>query len=784
MGEAVEQTETRVGELPLLSAAERHQLLTEWADTATPAAPEVSGAFAPVVGQVERWAASEPGALALVSGEERVSYGELDARASRVARALRQLGVVREVRVGILLPRSIELVVAELAVWKTGGAYVPLDPSSPVERQAWLVRDLWAGQEVRLLLSHRELNAALGDLAGEADGHLLDVVELERASAGDSAEVLVLAPDPRCTAYVIYTSGSTGRPKGVEVEHGSLANLVSWHRRSYGVKPEDRATLVAGPAFDASVWELWPYLASGASVWIPDEAMRTSPAALVDWLASSEITVSFLPTPLAEAVLAEEWPERVALRALLTGGDRLHRSPRPGLPFRLINHYGPTENTVVATCAEVEAGAAQLPIGRGIENVQVRLLDRELGPAPIGVAGELCLAGGSLARGYLGRVEQTAERFVPDGFGGERGGRLYRTGDLVRYLADGRLEFLGRLDHQVKVRGVRIELGEIEAALLREPGVEAAVVLARAEPGGSVRLVGYLVTQVAETDLRIALARELPEAMVPSSFVRLDALPLTQNGKVDRRALAALAAEPVSGERRFARTPTEELLSGLWSELLGVDAVGVDESFFALGGHSLLATRLVSRVSGAFGLEMPLRWLFESPTVEGLAERIESARAAGSGLGAVSIERVSRELPLPLSFAQERMWFLWELEPESAAYNVPAALRMSGELDLTALRASVRELVRRHEPLRTTFGKEEGSPVQRIAAAAEAGVLEVELASLDGRDAEAEAARLAVAEGARPFDLARGPLVRVTLLRLAPGESVLLVTMHHIVSDA
>ncbi|HEY0783342.1 MAG TPA: amino acid adenylation domain-containing protein, partial [Thermoanaerobaculia bacterium] len=683
---AVAEPERRAAELPLLTAAERHQLALEWDDTAVERGDEL------VLRRFEAQAAERPGALAIVQETERLSYGELNARANRLARELRGLGVGAEVRVGVLLPRSIELVVAVLAIVKAGGAYVPLDPSYPAERHALLLEDAWQGIERPVLLSRRSLVERLGDRFAETGARLLDIGEIEtEEAAARVAANLDLAPAPESTAYVIYTSGSTGRPNGVEVAHRSLSNLVRWHQATYGVVPEDRATLVAGPGFDASVWELWPYLTAGASLWIPDEETRTLPAELVAWLASSSITLSFLPTPLAEAVLVEELPERVALRSLLTGGDRLQRSPTAGRPFRLFNHYGPTESTVVATAAAIEAGATSLPIGRPIDNVRAWLLDRELQPVPVGVPGELYLAGGGLARGYLGSAEQTAERFLPDLFAAEPGERLYRTGDLARWRSSGSLEFLGRIDSQVKVRGVRIELGEIESALARRPEVRGAVVLAREEATGR-RLVAFVVPARGDaadltTTLKSALLRELPEAMVPSALVLLETFPLTANGKVDRRALAELAADTgatADSDLVVPRGQVEELVAGIWSTVLGVERVGREDDFFALGGHSLLATQVMSRLSRALGVELAVRVLFEEPTVAGLARGAEEARRQGVPVRP-ALARNGHRGEAPLSFAQERLWFLDQLAPGSALYNLSTALAVEGPLAVSVL---------------------------------------------------------------------------------------------------
>jgi acyl-coenzyme A synthetase/AMP-(fatty) acid ligase/acyl carrier protein len=438
-------------------------------------------------------------------------------------------------------------------------------------------------------------------------------------------------------AYVIYTSGSTGQPKGVQMSHAALLNLIGWHRRTFKITAADKATQLAGVGFDASVWELWPYLTAGASLHLLDDKTRTSPEHLMDYLLTRGITVSFLPTPLAESVLALDWPEKASLRLMLTGGDKLHRSPSGAKPFALVNNYGPTENTVVATSGSVACGEESTTspsIGRPISNVQIYLLDAHLHPVVIGTPGELYIGGASLTRGYLNRPEQTAEKLIPHPFSTEPGARLYRTGDLARYLPDGQIEFLGRLDQQVKIRGFRIELEEIESVLAAHPALREAAVLAREDAPGDKRLVAYVVAtrepSPSTDELRGYLKEKLPDYMIPSAFLFLSALPLTANGKIDRRALPVPdSSRPARDTARIApRTPVEEVLAKIWCEVLGLEWVGMEDNFFELGGHSLLMVQVVARVRESLQLELPLRTLLEAPTMSSLAERIEEAARA------------------------------------------------------------------------------------------------------------------------------------------------------------
>jgi len=569
--------------------------------------------------------AAAPNALAVAGPDGRLTYGELDVRANQLAHRLQSLGVGSEVLVGLCLERSAALVTGALGILKSGGAYVALDPTYPAERLAFMLRDA----QVRVLITDRAQAERLD--AGSAT-----VIALDDPAIGLDAESPI-APSSAVTAkdlaYVIYTSGSTGTPKGVMIEHDSLLNLVFWHRRAFAVTARDRATQLASPAFDAAVWELWPYLTAGASIHVSPSDVRADAAALRDWLLAERITVTFLPTPLAEAVMSIAWPGQADLRLLLTGGDVLHHHPTAGLPFTVVNNYGPTEGTVVATSGAVPANESTrlVPsIGRPIDNVQAYIVDADLQLCRFGQAGELLLGGRLLARGYLGRPDLTADKFVADPFGGEQGARLYRTGDVVRYRPTGEIEFLGRVDRQVKIRGHRIEPAEVASTLDAHAAVRSSVVVAREDLPGEKALVAYLVPadglQPGAGELRSHVAKHLPEFMVPTHFVWLDELPLTVNGKVDIAALPEPSAE--HGSNRAARgvapkTGVETALAAMICELLRLESVGANENFFVLGGHSLLGAQLIARVRDRFGVEMALRNLFDNPTVSGMAGEIE-----------------------------------------------------------------------------------------------------------------------------------------------------------------
>ncbi|HVR99572.1 MAG TPA: amino acid adenylation domain-containing protein, partial [Thermoanaerobaculia bacterium] len=759
---AVASPEVPVSELPLLLPAERHQALVEWNDSARSYGPGLC-----LHERVSSQARRTPDAVALSCEGRELSYGELERRANRLAHHLIGLGVAPDGRVGVRLERSPEMIVALLGVLKTGAAYVPLDPSYPAARLAALV----AGSGARVVLTRESWE--------------------EIGSRPATAPAVRTAEDN--LAYVLFTSGSTGTPKGVMVPHRGIVNRLLWEQEAFALTPEDRFLQKTPFTFDVSVWEVfWPLL-NGARLVLARPGGHQDPAYLAGLIAREGITAAhFVPSMLQAFLEVAEAPDLSSLRLVMAGGEALpvelvrrllHRVPQVGM----FNRYGPTEASVSVSVwrCEPDANRAISPIGRPVANLRLCVMDRELRLQPPGVPGELLLGGAGLARGYLGRPDLTAAAFVPDPLGpfGD-GERLYRTGDLARTLPDGTVEFLGRIDHQVKVRGFRIELGEIEAVLASHPGVRECAVLVREDVPGSRLLVAYVAGPAETGELKAFLTARLPEYMVPAVFVVLDALPSMTSGKVDRRALSATAAPERQGaagpdEPRDA-DPIEELLSGIWSEVLGLNRIGIHEDFFALGGHSLLATQVISRVRTVVGVELPLRRLFEAPTIAELARAVREGR---EGRPAPPIVPVPRDVPggeLPLSFAQQRLWLLDQLEPGSPAYNIPTAVRLTGELPAGRLGWIFAEVARRHEALRTTFASRDGQAVQVIASSGP----ELPVVDLSGLAAREELARrLALEEAWRPFDLARGPLLRLTLLRLGETDHLLLMTMHHIVSD-
>ncbi len=764
----------------LLSPAERQQTVREWNDTGSAGLPELL--WAPF----SRTAAERPAAPALVAGERRLTYGELDALSNRLARRLRGLGVGPEVAVGLCLGRSPELVVAMLGVLKAGGAYVPLDPTYPQDRRDFVAADA----AVALVVTAEEL----ADLVPPGIERRLNIdVPEEWRNLSDSGLPDAGGASPGNLAYLIYTSGSTGRPKGVAIEHRNASALLTWALGLFAERETARVLASTSINFDLSIFEIFVPLARGGAVELVENALAMP--------AEPGITlVNTVPSVLSEVLRSGGLPPTVETVSLagepLRRGlvDRLYAA---GSVARVYNLYGPSEDTTYSTWARIDPDDTGAPsIGRPILGTQAYVADRHLRLVPLGTAGELLLGGEGLARGYLGRPDLTAERFVPDPFGGQPGGRLYRTGDLSRALLDGRLEFLGRFDHQVKVRGFRIELGEIEAALVRHPAVREAVVTAPFGPEGERRLVAYFVPRDAQTPggllaagLREHLEALLPPAMVPRILMQLAEMPRTPNGKIDRGALPVPSdARPELAQVYVApRTPAEELMAGLFGAVLGVDRVGVFDGFFDLGGHSLSATQLVSRVRRSFGVELPLAELFRSSTPAALVQRVGALLAFGQGAEpAPPIVPVSRENPLPLSFGQERLWFLDQLEPGNAAYHIPTSLTLAGRLDTPALERSLATVVARHEALRTSFALVDGVPMQVIAPP---GTIPgpllpiIDLTALPTARRALLARRLANFELTRPFDLARGPVLRAALLRLAPEEHQILFAMHHIASD-
>lgn len=736
---------------------------------------------------VHRWfearAARTPEAIALGYDGRQLTYRALNERSNQVARHLQSLGVNPDVLVGVCLDRSPEMLIGLLGVLKAGGAYVPLDPSYPQSRLALMLDDA----RVPVLLTEQDLVDSLPPCLAKIVRIDADREEIDARSAAN----LAVEVAPSNLAYMIYTSGSTGKPKGVQVPHGALTNFLRSMRRILSFTENDALLAVTTLSFDIAGLELFLPLIAGGRVELVGRDVAIDGARLAAKLVETAATVLQATPATWRLLLDGGWAGDPEL-TMICGGEAL---PRP-LADRLLdkgkvlwNLYGPTETTIWSSAAKVEPGSGSVSIGRPIDNTRMYVLDARFRPVPVGVAGELYIGGDGLARGYLGRPSLTAERFVPDPFSKRPGDRLYQTGDLARWSPDGNLECLGRIDHQVKVRGFRIELGEIEAALVRHPGVAAAAVTTREDATGEQALAGYVVARpgfdTGPGELRRWLRESLPEHMVPAAFMTLEALPLTPNGKIDRKSLPdpdEVRHSP-GGQYMPPRGPVEEALVGIWAELLGRDRIGVLDDFFDLGGHSLFATQLLARVRDTFAVDTTLREFLDRPTVAGLSRLIERELAAGAGLRVPPIEPAPRDRPLPASFAQQRLWFLDQLEPGSATYNIPVAVRLTGALDLPALERALNEVVRRHEVLRTSFASLEGVPHQIVAPSVPFPLPMEDLGSVPESTRETELQRRLDQEARRSFDLARGHLLRAILIQLSNQEHVLAVTMHHIASD-
>jgi amino acid adenylation domain-containing protein/thioester reductase-like protein len=799
VGGIFEDPNRRLWSLPLLGESERRQLLVDWNDTRTdyPRDACIHELF-------QAQASQAPEAIAAVFDNIEITYGELNRRANLLAHRLREQGVGPDVLVGVFVERSLEMLIGLLGILKAGGAYVPLDPDYPPERLQLMLED--SGAPVLLA---RRADALKLPFRGK-------ILELAAGNEGSAAEDPPTGVTASSLAYVMFTSGSTGRPKGVTIPHRAVVRLVI--QTSY-VKftAADRVLHASNLSFDASTFEIWGALLTGGCLVIMPQDTLLSPTAFSAEVRRQRISVMFMSTALFHQ-MASLIPEVFHdLRYLVIGGDAL--DPKwartvleRGAPRRLVNGYGPTENTTFSTAhlvRDLPDDATSTPIGRPISNSVAYVLDRCLAPAPVGVPGELYVGGDGLAREYLNRPELTAERFVMVSLGGESPVRLYKTGDRARWLSDGTIEFLGRMDNQVKIRGFRVELGEIEAVLGGLPGVRETIVIVW-DDAGDKRVVAYVSplegARLSGSELRAALQERLPGFMVPSAVVVLPRLPLTPNGKVDRKALPPPTNDRSgTGEGYVApRNSVEETLVRIWEEVMKIDRVGVRDHFLDLGGHSLLAIQIISRIRAAYGVDLPLRCLFEAPTVEGLAGTFGAVRPEQKSLKAPPIKRISRDKPLPLSFPQQQLWLLVQVAPNSAFYNEPATIYMRGPLNEEALERAIKELIKRHEILRTTFtgmksrplysiipgstGPMSIPPASSLPMQAVSPISLFTLAKMDVRDRppavrDDQIKRLATDEARRPFDLTHGPLMRATLVRLGDEEYRLYLTMHHIITD-
>jgi amino acid adenylation domain-containing protein len=790
----VANPEGHLWDLPLLSDGQRHQIVIEW-NTNNTEYPKDACIQQLFEAQVNR----TPDQIAVQCEGRQLTYAELNRKANQLAHYLVGHGVGPEVLVGVCTGRSMEMIVGLLGILKAGGAYVPLDPTYPRDRLSFMLED----SEVSVLLTQEALLKSLP--AHRAETLLLDTHL--GCVASESEENVVSEASAENLAYVIYTSGSTGRPKGVAIQHCNSVAFLHWAGNVF--TPEQIAGVLASTSicFDLSIFELFVPLCWGGMVILTENVLhlKDSPTA------ENVSLINTVPSAMAELVRVQGLPGSV--RTINLAGEPLQNKLAQQIyqqsrVQQVFNLYGPTEDTTYSTFALVRRGTGNPPsIGRPIDNTSIYLLDRHLQPVPVGIVGELYIGGAGLARGYLNHPDLTAEKFIPNPFGEGEQTRLYKTGDLARYLVDGHIEFLGRTDKQVKLRGYRIELGEIEAILVELPGIHESVVVVTDDELAEKSLVAYVVFEPGQVltsgELRTTLKQKLPEYMVPSAFVFLDELPLTPNGKVDRRALPPPHAMPeLESSSAAPHTSTEKVLAEIWCEVLKLKRVGIQDNFFELGGHSLLATRVMARMREAFQVEVPLRVLFEVSTVAGLAiaideavvERLDSGKMhqrfplspeqqrLTSPVPGRPAPRETRD-PVPLSFAQQRLWFFDQLEPGSSAYNVPAVFHLAGSLHLNALERSLSEIVRRHEVLRTVFRSVNGNPVQVVTPPRDLPLKVIDLEATPEPERQATCRQRVVMEVNRPFDLSADCMLRVCLLRLGQAEHILVLTLHHIASD-
>ncbi|MDZ8084002.1 MAG: amino acid adenylation domain-containing protein [Nostoc sp. DedQUE12b] len=786
----------QISQLPLLTKPEQRQLLVEWNDTQAeyPLDKCIHQLFEE---QVER----TPDAIAVVFENQQLTYQQLNCRANQLAHYLQSLGVKADVLVGLCVERSLEMVVALLGILKAGGAYLPLDPEYPTERLSFMLEDA----QVSVLLTQQPLLERLP----EHQAHLACLDTDWQAISLSSQNNTITDVQANNLAYIIYTSGSTGKPKGVALNQLALCNLILWQLQNNTISTEARTLQFAPISFDVSFQEIFTTWFSGGTLFLIGEELRRDPVALLGFLKEKAVERLFVPfvvlQQLAEVAIDSELVNS-HLREIITAGEQLQITPAISQwlgklsDCTLHNHYGPSESHVVTTFRlpdPVENWPLLPPIGKPIANTQIYILDKYLQPVPIGVPGELYIGGVSLARGYLNRPELTQDKFILNPFDETGESRLYKTGDLVRYFTDGNIEYLSRIDNQVKIRGFRIELGEIEAALSQYSDVQAACVIPREDTPGdtctersrSKRLVAYVVPHqhclLSISELRQFLKAKLPEYMVPNGFVILESLPLTPSGKVDRRVLPAPDLHSELKDKYIApRTPIEEMLAQIWAQVLKVKQVGIHDNFFEVGGHSLLATQLVSRIRNIFKVELPLRELFVAATVAELAHFIGQLQQQNFELTSTPILPRAKNAELPLSYAQQRLWFLDQLEPNSAIYNISLALRLVGTLNQTVLEQSLHEIIARHEALHTNFVIVDGQPTQIIHTETAWRMSVIDCEGLSTTEQEIASQQLAITQAIQPFDLASEALVRATLIVLSETEHVLSICMHHVVSDA
>ena len=771
--------QSTLGRISMLDEDEYNQVIHNWNKSVLPL-PQPDTLH----NMFSRQAAETPQAVAIRHKEETVTYQQADRYTNQLARLLQSRGVQRGTVVAISLQRSVRIPLSVFGVFKAGAAYMPIDPDYPEERIEFMLKD----SAVSVLITESALSERFKDKVDtiiELDTIHAELSALDDTPVKDKTEAEDLA-------YLIYTSGSTGKPKAVLLHHYGAVLFFTRFTKDIGLQPGRTMPQIASFSFDISTTEIVGTLVSGATLLMLDKNTLLAPDQLAESFQKYNVTTTLIPPSLL-TLLPED--KLSGLHTVMSGGDVCPPSlaRRWMKRCRFMNGYGPTETTIGVLwniiTEEGLQGLDTVPLGYSPDGVRTYVLDKYLNPVPVGVPGELHIGGPNLAWGYLNRPEITAEQFIPDPFSGREGARLYKTGDLVRWLPDGRIDFIGRVDFQVKVRGFRIELGEIEARLNEIDGIAESIVIVREDTPGDKRLAAYIRPKDGQSldaqEVRDYLKQKLTEYMVPTAIIVLDKFPLTPNGKINRKALPAPEQADIAGDLSYTppRTPEEELIASIWADVLGLEKVGVTNSFFDLGGHSLLATQVISRLRDAFDVDLELRHLFEKPTVEQVAIEIDRIRKQEAGVSAPPIEPVPRDQDLPLSFAQQRLWFLDQLAPGNTSYNIPTAMRLSGRLDVDALEKSLQEIVRRHESLRTVFLDKDGTPVQIVKEDIGFKLKKTDLGGLPVEEQEKEVLRLAKEDTTLPFDLTVGPLFRAHLIRMTDDDHAIILNMHHIISD-
>ncbi|QPB84363.1 amino acid adenylation domain-containing protein [Pseudoalteromonas rubra] len=775
--EGIASPDSLVSQLSLMSDEEVQDIISDWSQgkvVEIPAGNEFQ--------RFEQQVQERPDAVAVVDSSGSSSYQALADKVDNISKLLQQQNVTTGDVIAVCMESSSDLIASMLAITKSGAAFLLMDINSPKERLSYILKDANA----KVVLSTQQYTSLCSDFA-----HVIDVAI---TASTDLKARPPVSLDPEAIAYVVYTSGSTGKPKGVEISHKALSNLVHWQQEQFKITENDRSTQLAGVSFDAVILETWAYFTQGASIYIADADIKRSPSLLVKWLQDNEITIAFVPTPLVSSILDATWPSDTPLKSVLTGGDTLHHLPTPKTPFKLYNLYGPSENTVVTSYKELShymSKAMKPPIGKPINNVRALVLDKHLQVVPPGVIGDLYVGGVGLTAQFRNQPELSKTQFESISLPGEgEKVRLYKTGDKVRLLDNGDIDFIGRVDHQVSLRGYRIELAEVEAALYEYNAISKAVVITDTSSNGETKLVAFIEflagNKKTAQEVRAFLQTRLPAFMLPAQFVFLDSIPLTNNGKIDRNALVIPKEVSTDAELIHASTPTEEIIASIWGDVLGITEVGIHDNFFSLGGHSLLVTKVVSRIEGVLKTELPVKSLFDEPTIAALAKGVDNKRwdenkAASSPI--VVLQDSERENITP-SFSQQRLLFLEQLDPNTPTYNVPGAYRLSGNLDVAALQYAFDQLIQRHEILRTTFSIDQQHNVfQVISAAKPAIIVQTNLDTITDEQKESHLKTFLNEESQQPFNLITGPLFRINLVRYSQTEHVLLFNIHHIITD-